>query len=555
MLSDSVFVAADQTRRHPPEGRTADSPLYEPRWNALTAGEIPPAVTDDRLWNLDDFGRLSQIADFDDNPELAESFEPGPVEFINRAQGSLFALIENRTGETMSEEEFADAVASAQILNQQQDRLAYKLAQRGIRTDETTQSKLWLVCPITGHAIEQRQFRRVNIFPLVAQSRRSKLLIEAEKFMEGKKRVPYSRFITVTNGPRIPLTLANWPLFRSRIQQLQNRAGTFNRQPWAKRYGLELVLRATEFGSLRRKDGTPWRDPETGAMLMHPHLHCLLIFTKGPVPRDVWKKMLSKTGDISRHFGAMWDAGETIRNLRECIKYPLKPNDLDLLSEDETLAFFKANFRLRMVEPLGRFREYRRELRLNLRKIVRWRGKDGKMQLKLVRDWNKHPIKSEPGHADALRRQRLADDHTGPTMNELCGFSPLDGQAERYRKVRAREVAQMPERKTVENMIVARMAPMPAFDRVIRPAVLVLGYTGNFEAIRDHRAVAPMREAAVRALSARDINVHTTHFIRRPSVIPPGRGELIRPSGGSGFAQKLLPITPRHESEQGKCNE
>lgn len=513
LSAQSPFVAADHTRQHPPEGRTCSSPLLS---------------SDDRLWSLDNFGRLAEIPDYADGPELAHDYEPRPVEFLRKSMGSLYALIENRCGEEITDEQFADALASAEILAKQQDRLAYKLSIRGIRTEEATQTKLYLVDPVTGYAIEQRQFRRVNIFPLVAQARRSKLLLEAEKFMESKHRVPYSRFITVTNGARIPLSLEGWQLFREQVQDLQHRAGTFNRQPWAKKYGLELVLRATEFGSLRKKDGTPWRD-EQGRILLHPHLHCLLIFTKGPVPKQDWKRMLSKTGEISRHFGAIWDAGKPIRNLRECIKYPTKPADLELLTPDETLAFFQANFRLRMVEPLGKFREYRKSLRETRQKIVRWRGKDGKIQLKLVNDWNKHPIKDDPGRADALRRQRLKQDGAGATFRQILGID------------------NPPEKRAIKNMIVARIAPMPAFDRVFRPGILVLGYSGNLDAIKDHAAVAPIREAALRALSARSISVHTTHFIRRAGSIPTEREEQFWPSGGSETALAKPPNPPRND--------
>lgn len=506
--------------RNPPEGPASAGPLPFQRATRTPA-----------TWQLTDAGELSEIADFDDSPDLADGYEPGPLKFMHAAHGSLYALIENRCGEEIPEKEWNEKVAAAQILQAQQERLAEKLACRGIRTDEQTQTPLFLVDPVTGKSVLQRQYRRVNIFPLVAQARRARLLVECEKFMESRKRVPYSRFITVTNGPRIPLTLAGWQTFRARVQQLQERAGTFNKQPFAKRYGLELVLRATEFGALTKKDGTPWRD-EAGRILLHPHLHCLLVFNNGPVPKEDWKRLLSKNGEISRHFGAHWDAGEAIRNLRECIKYPFKPMDLELLSLDETFALFKANFRLRMVEPLGRFRVYRRELKQNLRKIVRWRGRDGKLQLKIVKDWNRHPVKSEPGRADALRRQRLADDKHGPTMHELCGFSPLDDAQARYNAVRSRVVGSLPERKEVRDMIVARMAPLPAFDCIARPAILVLGYSGNLDAIREHAAVAPVRSAALRALSARGISVHTTHLIRQPVPAHGQRDGPLGPSGG-----------------------
>lgn len=478
----------------PPEGRITSDPLL--------------------LSSLDGSGRVFTVGDADDRPELSADYVPEPVDQVVRSRSTYAALIANRAGERIEVDDWHEEQERKAELLDQSNRIAWGLQMAGVRAWDWEQLPMHLVDPVTGESILQPCLRRLNVFPIIQQARRSGMVAQAECYVGDEKRCPYVRMLTVTAGVRVALDPDDTAPLRRYLSRFHQRIGRLNSQPWMLEHGLELVLRSTEFGSLTVQEGEDkgkvHRDA-AGRLLLHPHAHCLLQFNKGPVPRQIWRRMLGRNGEFRRHFGAHLDVTQEICNIREALKYPLKPADTDVMEPAELRALHEVVFRMRMVAPLGAFKRWRNELRQKFLRCTRWRRGD-ELVLRVVRDWNRHPLAAPAGEREERRKLRVRSDTEGPSQKQLAGLQPY-------------------EPRQVENMIVARLAPAPYFGPVTRPALLVAGLT-DWREIRDHPVVREMREATLRAEQARQDQPRHNSLNSRRGPKGQERGEGSGPSGG-----------------------
>lgn len=479
---------------------------------------------------------------------LGQDFGPLPADLhpiVTEAELEALAFREsefvrhsrNRTGETLSLEAAEKRDEARALLTRQTKDAALALVSEGIQAFlPETAPRASIVDPFTGQRMDMLPVRRVNFFPLVAQARRSGMLAHLEAFLE---KYPRTQMVTFTRGPR--LTVETAAELREALAAFHRRLSLLNKGWLMRRFGYELAFAATEFGEVKPL-------PE-GSLSVHIHAHTFGRFTRAMHPAQVtcFNKLMWP------HWGAHWDFGTTVHKAREACKYPVKPSDRDLLSNEQTGLLFHALRGMKLVRPLGELRSTIADRFKAALKGRRWkvaRDKETALEIRFRPDWNAQPRKKKKAKkrllkltklppylwAKIVERTRAAIDAANQQRHAalksivarrqqvLAGFLQRRPKTEARRRAdalnakrtafalnlglslffwftstrdaaalraaRAAAASARLKRKPVKNQIVARLAAAHYFDRVSRPALLVWNYDGNLASLTEHKFVA-----------------------------------------------------------------
>lgn len=303
---------------------------------------------------------------------------------------------------------------------------ARKMEAAGAKMFPDNRLAIGLFDPIAGTTDMLPGIRRLNFLQSVAAQRRGDQLIHAEYYLAN---VPAGRIElhTFTAGRRLKTGL-----LRRGLKAISKKLGEMVRQRWYKRCA-EMVWRGEELGGLNlgpksavdynRRHGIPeqvkaagldgairwvtnpaahkagmlnpeaWREVSgaTGREpLWHVHAHCLVVFHAGvtePEKVEFWRS-------CRRFWGRVCDRGERedgsthVENLREAIKYPAKPADLDLLNGGQLIDVCDAVSRLKIILPRAGLRRFRAGCRRSVLKPARRFGPNGEPILVLGPDHN-----------------------------------------------------------------------------------------------------------------------------------------------------------------------
>lgn len=226
---------------------------------------------------------------------------------------------------------------------------------------------LWVYWLHSDTLEQMPQYRRTCLLPYIAAMTRAPKLAALEYWIQQH---PYCRFWTFTTGARC--TVHELP---SRIDWLFSKLRSLNKKLF-KKWGLSIVFRTTEFGSLEKekvkgvRPSTPQMElnedgsetiegsierSETGEAMYHPHAHCVLYSSAGYIQPSTWDKVIEFVNKAWRKRGERihWDAGKIIGDARECCKYVTKPGDILKLTDSELADFADAVRGRRMVRPMG----------------------------------------------------------------------------------------------------------------------------------------------------------------------------------------------------------
>lgn len=232
--------------------------------------------------------------------------------------------------------------------------IADRLEAEGIRARDK-RPDLVIVGHVTGCVDEAETYRPIYILPVVAQRERHGMLQAFELFRKEHPQGSYFRFAVVTFGPRIPLRGS----LRSSIQKLQRRISRWSSDASA-RYGLRVVLRATEFTIDAAKTF---------------HVHCnIIFFPRKRLSEGVWDECLKWSRGF---FGAHWHDSGLLKEPREVVKYVTKPADVLRLSGPELAWLYAETRRCKLVQPMGEFRQFRSDLERRGQRVVTVRGSKG----------------------------------------------------------------------------------------------------------------------------------------------------------------------------------
>ncbi|MDD5351518.1 MAG: hypothetical protein PHQ12_15000 [Chthoniobacteraceae bacterium] len=317
--------------------------------------------------------------------------------------------------------------------------------------------------------------RRVNFFPAHAAQQRAKMLRDVEHFADCYG-AEHCHMYTITRGQRVDIDPA--PL-REAIQAFHRRLSKLAAHPTFKRFGIRMQWAATEFGS-------PQWNPETGRIGAHIHSHCLVT-----EPQSMSKKRRGKLRKkLWRVFGVHWDDSGPIQNIREFVKYPMKPADLDRIISEAgpgvLCDFYDAVKGLHISRPMGDLRRIRSIRRAKPSRLVRMTVENEGSILAEKADWNAghRPMKDQGPRRRYLKRaERLAQ--SMPKAESMQSADEYDAKGNQ----RQTDSAQC-KGPNIRNRIIARLAPAPYGGPILEPAVVVWGFDGDLDAIRGQRIAA-----------------------------------------------------------------
>ncbi len=307
-------------------------------------------------------------------------------------------------------------------------------------------------------------FRRCNWIPQTAQLKRNQLLNQLIFFVNGKskQRGIAFRHICIHDGPRCQ------SLHLGERWDAQNRRVRGWNRKIAEQFGAYFVFRSNEAGGpvqktrqkvwnaekgrrerryIRDKDGNRQRClDEQGRQTWHPHTHAILMLTRW-LGDDEFAQMIAR---MKHWFGAVEPDHGILKEPREACKYLVKCDELEALSDVDFIKFCYRTKGRRLVEALGPFRQFRRELRTSGKKVRPFldnSGEEPRVGYKVNRSWD----------SSALARARDyhfpdADLPQGAKAIRLPGQLPLQSPA-----------------------ICARIAPQTMFAPVSEPVYMVRG--------------------------------------------------------------------------------
>lgn len=340
-------------------------------------------------------GLLHRIGD-EDTGCTSTLMETRTGAFMARVEATLQNICRDETGQFETAEETRERREREERLNAQGIVICDALERQGVKGYREDGWQLWVMGVHSHEITEIPAYRRICLNPYVAHRLRLKYLNWLQYFAQGRENA--LRFWTFTTGKRVMIHR-----LEARLKWLHRRISELNAEPWMKSAGVRIIFRATEFGSLEPKKRGPENDGETGGALegsgaarwYHPHAHCIVWLSKGPLPRWQWSALLEK---VWKFWGHNWDEGASIKNMREAVKYVVKPGDMVKLAEScpaELARLQKVLFRKKLVQPMDELAlEMRAAKEPGLRPALRWVDCGAKcvQRWKLEADANKNRL-------------------------------------------------------------------------------------------------------------------------------------------------------------------
>jgi|GEM_PF-4823877 len=441
-------------------------------------------------------------------------------------ENSYSAVLENQTGRIIPDDAVEKLRARRDEMDARTIRLAQALECRGERFyyGPNHPGRCTVIGLLSGTELPLPAVRRTVVLPSVAAQARSKMLKDIEYFIA---RDPMrARMYTITNGPRVGIVKGK---LRENIQAFHRRLSKLAKK-LRDRFGLVIQWRATEFGS-------PQWDPETGQMTLHLHAHLLVTEPpsmhpkrRGKIRRKLWSL-----------FGTHWDDAGRIENVREFVKYPVKPSDLETIKREAgpgvLCDFYEEVKGLHIVQPMGELkaeRSRRRKATLP-RRIVALTGPDGRY-LSEEADWNagKRPLAKPKKHRKELKKSAavIAAQMETAQLAQMAagGFDETPGEETADDNSLGGADDDGPAAPRISNRIIARLAPAPYGGAILEPAVVVWGYDGDLAAVLSQplaaRAIAQAAPAYTRARALARARARTAEQSSQRSdncPRPPGR--------------------------------
>jgi hypothetical protein len=435
------------------------------------------------------------------------------------------------------------------------------LEQEKIQAWRRTPSKLFRYFPNSGTLVPIPQYRRLCFLPLVAALKRRKyvdamdaylkenrfcrmyVLTSGERVVDRpciapnpngdvfehvpngrlrcrkrttpkrfKKRCTFVEFVPQLEKRRIASGIKQSTTLRERIRSFHREISKFSHD-LRKRWGIEIVMRATEmgtpdhvpkYGNKSEFHNHPSPDMEDGVLTrnkrkeveFHVHAH-LLVNQHRFIEPDDFRKMLSW---VSKRWPYYWHECGIIRNSREVCKYITKPAEVDNLKPSELVALFHATHRLKLIQPMGEIKEQMRRRRENMLRLESYEDKYGQVRWREVPDMNRITFAQKP-----------EEPKPGETPS---------AEFREYMQRRRLEIDRVEERPSGSEeplRVLAKCAPSFAPGSQLKEAsVVVMGNAWDKAAVDSHPAVQAIVAASKDAWQAglalaESINVHVDH--------------------------------------------
>ena len=247
---------------------------------------------------------------------------------------------------------------------------------------------------------KMENFRNIQFLPIMAKKNRSSILKTLEWYLNKN---PNARACTLTSGVRCGLKE-----LPERCRWMHRKVSKCNSMRWMKELGARFIFRTTELGEIC---------PIGDDVSVHPHCHLILVLDSY-IARAKWSDLLSKLHDF---FGTHFEDCGRLRNVREMVKYCVKPSDLQELTSKQIATLYHAQSGLRLVECLQDLRAEKRQIKESRKKLVRRKG-----VLKLIPNWvGGMPVEKVPLYMQG----RCAEDPVSAQLVAWCAparvFTPV----------------------------------------------------------------------------------------------------------------------------------
>lgn len=456
-------------------------------------------------------GLLHRIGD-EDTGCTSTLMETRTGAFMARVEATLQNICRDETGQFETAEETRERREREERLNAQGIVICDALERQGVKGYREDGWQLWVMGVHSHEITEIPAYRRICLNPYVAHRLRLKYLNWLQYFAQGRENA--LRFWTFTTGKRVLIHR-----LEARIKWLHRRLLELNAEPWMKSAGVRIIFRATEFGTLEPKKRTQENDGETGGGLegngagrwYHPHAHCIVWLSKGKLSPVLWSGLLEK---VWRFWGHNWDEGSSIKNMREAVKYVVKPGDMVKLAENcpaELARLQKVLFRKKLVQPMDELAlEMRAAKEPGLRPALRWVDCGAKcvQRWKLEADANKNRLaRGSEGsglYSSAENRPGIvADSHqlTELTNTQAEQYMKRDRYGVKYSRDESGNWIRSDDTPAICR-IMARCSPAYNSRGIKEGRVVVCGSSFDVRAVLKHPLVRRMVSATAAAYAA-----------------------------------------------------
>ena len=286
-------------------------------------------------------------------------------------------LTRRNTGWQLDASKWAESRIRREEIENQTERLAVLLEEAGIKARQ--ESDVVAISAVTGIVTEISPWRAIRFLPSVAGRDRRPMLNALRFWLENVAEHPeYMRYGVITSGELVPA----FGDLRGSFSDMSRKVSKWAHKA-RKLYNIEVNFRGNEFtrktASERDLNGY---EPDT--VLYHPHVNVLMRPTQY-LKEDKWEKFLTWTHQF---FGTHWRDCGRIDDVRELVKYVVKPADLlegeKPLNAPEAKWLHESLFRMNLAQPLGKFKEFYAEMNDNRCKIVLGRDKYGSGKMEMV---------------------------------------------------------------------------------------------------------------------------------------------------------------------------
>jgi hypothetical protein len=477
-------------------------------------GKLLPGLPE-QFVTLGESGGLHRVGD-EDAGDYSRPMHTKSLRFQARVEATLQEICRDETGQFETEAETQKRREKEARLVEQGHAVCRGLESVGVPAYRADIWKLQCVGVHSGEVTTLPAYRRICLNPYVAHRLRMPFLNWLQFFAQQKQggkveatRGDNLRFWTFTTGKRVPIHRVE-----ARLAWLHRRISELNAQPFMTGPGVRIVFRSSELGTLESSQGEAaakaagtWQDAADSGELQgggggrwyHPHAHCIVWLSRGPLQPWRWEELLRRVWEFWYH---QWDDGGRIRDLREAVKYLVKPGDIVRLANEAPAELAKLQavlFRKKLVQPMADLAlDMRAAAVAGLRPVLRW--VDGERQAwRLIRDPNRNPIARGSEDSGLKGSDGVAPEWRGG-LDDLQVPAPSALSVTKAEKHFARDKYGV---KPSQDLDVCRVMArcVPAFNSrgLKEPRVIVCGTNLDLSAVMRHPLVARMKSATCAA--------------------------------------------------------
>jgi len=347
------------------------------------------------------------------------------------------SVLKSNTGWALDPVAWAKRTTASKVLMGQNDRIAEALQRAG--EDVIRPGGLALISAVTGIVEMQRVFRAVRFLPVVAARDRRPTVNGLKLFIHEHPNSHYFRYAVMTCAEPVPYSSANPGDLRGAIQELSRRISKWAHEistpdKNGEGYDIEVLYRGIEFtrATAAERDADAAERGQTsdlsaryGADTVLYHVHANVLYWPTHNIDKLWLEFLRYT---ERFMGAHWRDNGRVEKVEEIVKYCSKPADTLAASDDELVWLYRQTQKLKICQPMGKFRLWMKELKKEREKVIRvhvGRG-DGKLMRvkKGKRGGADDDLTDEDGNVIEDDAVQAADDATGEDSDDAPESTP-----------------------------------------------------------------------------------------------------------------------------------